>query len=154
MGLDLFSEHKEDRFGSYSRLHRLKKWLLIHAEGNSQRTVEDAYNPMDGNWDKLKIQKFPEIINHSDCDGCYIDLSYYGINSVKDTGFCGDINKLALELLKAQKEYRGKMPQDIVDIFVDFCSYVFYQSMPDALETWEKYHDLKEIEIAQYLKFC
>ena len=61
------------------------------------------------NWEEVKkITRFPEFINHSDCDGGYIALERLGLE-IKDEGrfrdqvYWGDLDKLKKEIGELSK---------------------------------------------------
>ena len=125
MGLDIRSSVKDDKFGSYGRLHILRRWVYEYVEGNKKEDVDLFYTSRGGS---LKMDICPELLNHSDCDGGYISFLAFGIKRIISNGelLIGDMDKLAKELLILKKKYYETMPIDVKEVFDDFCSYVFY----------------------------
>lgn len=130
MGLDIntYGKGKKEigggRMGSYGAIHILRDWVLINVEGNSEDLVKQAhrYGSKEANeaWDKLVIEKCPCLINHSDCDGGYIDTKHY---KKKATWEWNSLTDLVRELSMLKKDFYNAMGEDeraILDRFIGF----------------------------------
>ncbi len=143
MGLDITSARPwgetviDDRYGSYGRIHQVRKWVLEYVEGNPARDVELAYNYANSlsnrAWDDMKIEKCPALINHSDCDGGYISFSYFGIRETSNPMDWADLDKLREELTEL-KLHREEMPAEVGKSFDDFCKFVLVEDEDDGFE--------------------
>ena len=103
------------RYGSYGRIHVLRRWV-----GNDYEKLEgDVYS--DHN---LIHTNFPALINHSDCDGGYLSFKAFGIIDTKDHVEWGDLDELKDELTLLKK-HKKEMPEDIKDCFNDLYDIVF-----------------------------
>ena len=105
MGLDI-----NDYSASYGQLHRLRQFALDVEFGKGKVDLHELYDKLpDEDYDKFKKEtKFYEIINHSDCDGGYIDLKKMGLKIKNEDKFrkslmWGDLNKLKEEVEELNK---------------------------------------------------
>ncbi len=133
MGLDIRSSIKSERFGGYNRIHILRKWVYEFVEGNSREDIDKFYALPTGKYEQitLKDEKCSSLLNHSDCDGCYIDYKYFGIVNIETDGSLriGDLTKLAEELAMLKNKYYEEMPPLVKEVFDDLCSYIFYDEI-------------------------
>jgi len=119
---------RAEKFGSYSRIHEIRRWALEHIEGNPAERVEQAYKHFSPEsevaWSQMVIDKCPALINHSDCDGGYLSFEYFGIKDVENRVDWGNLDKLREELqqLKARK---AEMPKETRESFEFLCEFVF-----------------------------
>lgn len=102
-----------ERLGSYGTLHILRRWLMEHEEGNSEETVKKAYSYPEKEVD-VKIEKYPALINHSDCDGGYLSFTHFGITETKDPIGWADLDRLRKELKEIGKL---KMPDVVREVY-------------------------------------
>jgi hypothetical protein len=129
MGLHIKTEFKDERFGRYSYIHVLRKWVYINIEGNTEEDVKQFYYAAFFGGDNNKYigsEYCPELLNHSDAYGGYIDYEYFGIKKVKtdETARLGDIKKLADEMKYLAKQVH-RMPEDVKECFKELCTFIF-----------------------------
>lgn len=139
MGLDIRSSIKSEKFGSYHRLHILRQWVYEFVEGNSREDIEKFYTISlidDNKRIDLKDHICNALLNHSDCDGGYIDYEYFGIMNVNtdSSARLGDLRELAKELIMLKERFYHLMPCEVRNTFDDLCSYIFYDSNMDITE--------------------
>lgn len=138
MGLDIRSSLKSGKFGSYHRLHILRQWVYEFVEGNSREDIEKFYSLPTEKYKTivLKDSRCNALLNHSDCDGGYIDYEYFGIISINtdDSARLGDLRELAKELIMLREMFYHLMPCEVRNAFDDLCSYIFYDSYMDITE--------------------
>ena len=125
MGLDIrtvsYSGNtiKEDRFGSYGRIHVLRKWIYKTLDGYTDEQIEAYYDykrPPEERID-LESKVCPAICNHCDSEGGYLNPEDYKVE-IKDPMFWADIRDLDKEL-KLLNPKRMEMPEEVRLAFED-----------------------------------
>lgn len=129
MGLDISTTarggnfiREYERFGSYSTIHILRKWVYIHLEGFTEKQVDAMYNHSEPG-EQLEAVKFPALCEHADSDGGYLDGRLFDVTFNKPVMW-NDLNKLQEEV-NLLNTYREEMPeevQDVLDRMVKFLS--------------------------------
>lgn len=131
MGLDIRTvSHsgniiKEDRFGSYGRIHVLRKWIYKVLDGYTDEQIESYYDykrPPEERID-LDSKVCPAICNHADSDGGYFDADYFQVE-VKKPMFWADIHELEKEINYLEIQTR-LMPEEVKMVFDDLKSFLF-----------------------------
>lgn len=107
-----------ERFGSYSTLHILRKWVLVNEEGYTQEQVDAMYdykNPGKA----LEAKKYPALLEHSDCDGGYLDPSMFSVELTNKMEW-GDIRDLKAEVEQLSKKEMPEEVRIVLERLIDF----------------------------------
>lgn len=128
MGLDIRTINrygnkvKEERFGSYGRIHILRKWIYKNLDGFTDKEIESYYDYKSTERIDLNSKSCPAICNHSDADGGYIDTKQFSVGLHNDMEWA-DVNDLNNEITKL-KEMRDKMSPEVQEVFDDLAKLV------------------------------
>ena len=110
--------NKDTRMGSYEELHSLRKWIICSLEGMKE---EDRWS---GDWfytpENMEKTQFPTIVNHSDCDGGYINFEAVGIVNVDNPKQWWCCKQLKYELNQIKNNHYSEMPPGIAEVFDRF----------------------------------